>query len=93
VQEQGRKVQSDHFLLLVKPAQVMRIGVTTSSRVGNAVTRNRVKRWVREWLRRHRDAWPQAEAVIIAKPSVAGVAHDVLDVDLDKLLRRGRGGR
>jgi ribonuclease P protein component len=93
VQGRGRKVHSDHFLLLVEPGQVMRIGVTVSSRVGNAVVRNRVKRFVREYLRRHREAWPAGRAVIVAKPSAATAEHAAIDVDLARLLARARGSR
>lgn len=46
-----------------------RLGVTVSSRVGNAVTRNRIKRFVREIFRTrsaHREG--VNDVVVIAKP-------------------------
>ena len=67
--------------------------MTISSKVGNAVVRNRVKRWTREYVRRHRPDWPAGELVIIGKPSVAKVDHEVVDADLGVLLRRARGIR
>ena len=94
VQQRGRKHQSEHFLLLLAPGQTRtRIGVTISSKVGNAVVRNRVKRWTREYVRRHRDEWPAGELVIVGKPSVAAAAHATVDADLALLLRRARGIR
>jgi ribonuclease P protein component len=94
VQQRGRKHQSEHFLLLLAPGQTRtRIGVTISSKVGNAVVRNRVKRWTREYLRRHRSEWPVGELVIIGKPSVARAEHETVNADLAALLRRARGIR
>jgi len=67
--------------------------VTISSKVGNAVVRNRVKRWTREYVRRHRSEWPAGELVIVGKPSVAAATHAMVDTDLALLLRRARGIR
>jgi ribonuclease P protein component len=65
-----------------------RVGITVSSRVGNAVVRNRCKRWVREFVRRHKPLLPAGDLVIIAKTSAATLAHDMLDRDLRRLLGR-----
>jgi ribonuclease P protein component len=94
VQGRGRKLQAEHFLLLLTPrGSISRVGVTVSSKVGNAVVRNRLKRWVREYLRRHLADWPAGEMVLVAKPSAAKVAHPVIDADLATLLRKARGAR
>ncbi len=67
--------------------------MTISSKVGNAVVRNRVKRWTREYVRRHRSEWPAGELVIIGKPSAAAASHSAVEADLALLLRRARGIR
>src|SRR5438046_912380 len=53
VQESGRRLHTAHFVVLSAPPARgrARIGITVSSRVGNAVVRNRVKRIVREVVR------------------------------------------
>jgi ribonuclease P protein component len=65
-----------------------RVGVTVSSKVGIAVVRNRIKRWVRELLRRRRAALPALDLVVIARPSAALASHAALDAELGGLLER-----
>lgn len=67
--------QRDVLLLVVAASDAgSRFGLTVSRKVGNAVCRNRVKRWLREGIRHERaqlrGAW---DVVVIAHPSAAGV--------------------
>jgi ribonuclease P protein component len=52
----GRKIHSAHFVILSgkNDSSQSRLGITVSGKVGNAVARNRIKRCVREFFRRHR---------------------------------------
>jgi ribonuclease P protein component len=85
VSKQGRRIASREFVVLITPtaargslgpangAFTRRIGITVSRKVGNAVVRNRLKRSVREWFRRNRDALAgDIDMVVIArKPAAA----------------------
>jgi ribonuclease P protein component len=79
VQSTGAKVSARHFLALATRRDTTdspgRVGFTVTRRVGNAVTRNRIRRLARDWLRRH--GWVPAgwDVVIIAKDSAAGLHH------------------
>ena len=69
VQQRGRRLYSGDVLVLAldSGAARPRIGITVSSKVGNAVERNRVKRWVREAFRRVQGDLPAVDLVVIAR--------------------------
>ncbi len=70
---------------------VSRLGVVVSRAVGNAVTRNRVKRRLREIFRRAKGRFTQpADVVIRAKRPIAEAAYPQLVDEIAGLLRRGR---
>ena len=54
--EQGEKLVGSLFVLYVLPTSepYSRLGMAVSKRIGNAVVRNRIKRYVRETFRRHK---------------------------------------
>ncbi len=55
--KKGFRYKSKYFNLigLSNALTYSRVGVVASRKVGNAVTRNRAKRWMRELFRRHKD--------------------------------------
>lgn len=70
VQQQGRRVHTSHFVLLLIRAgrDATRLGVTVGRRVGGAVQRNRVKRLVREVFRLNRRLFPrECDVVLVAR--------------------------
>jgi ribonuclease P protein component len=86
----GERRRSAHFVVLVGPGrdpERARLGLTVSRRVGRAVRRNRVKRRVREWFRRHRARLPEGrDVVVIARPGAAELESRELSRELAELL-------
>ena len=75
VQQRGTRLHAGDVVVIALPVGEPRprIGITVSSKVGNAVVRNRVKRWVREAFRAERTAWPPVDVVVIARPKAPGL--------------------
>jgi len=83
VQERGKKLHAGEYLVLAGENRLgrPRLGITVSSRVANAVGRNRVKRWVREAFRATGAGWPAVDVVVIARAGAlaGGLAAAVRD--------------
>jgi ribonuclease P protein component len=66
-----------------------RMGVTVSRKVGGAVVRNRVKRWLRECYRRRRTDFPtEVDVVVVARPAAAAAGQANICRELTTLVRR-----
>jgi ribonuclease P protein component len=89
LQRAGRRQSAPHFIVIIRcrnepPA---RLGITTSRKVGSAPVRNRVRRLVREYFRRHRTRLlAPADVLVIARASAAGVDYKTVERELSRAL-------
>jgi len=89
VQDRGEKVAQGPLVILAlrSPSGSSRLGVTVSSKVGNAVTRVRIRRHVREFYRQHRGEFPEGvDVVVIARGSAKQASGASLRAALQALL-------
>jgi ribonuclease P protein component len=90
LQREGRRATGTHFVVITRPTHhpPSRLGITTSRKVGNAPTRNRIRRLVREFFRRHRVALiPPRDVLVIARPGSATLRYRNVDDELTRVLR------
>jgi len=101
IQGAGAKLHLRHFLVFVSTAAspqlprrtgdeaLVRLGVTVTRKVGPAVVRNRIKRFVREAFRRKRGSFtPGCDMVWVAKQSAASVGYAEVAAAMDAMTRR-----
>ena len=92
VRKHGRKVRGVFIslgVLRVDKEGPVRAGFVTSRRIGSAVKRNRLRRRLREIVRRHQaDLVPGIWIVVIAQPGTAAATYQQLEVEWLRLASR-----
>lgn len=90
--EHGEKVVGRYFVLHAarREGQGRKFGVAVSRKVGNAVVRNRVKRYLREIYRTHRAQLDDdLHLVIVARPVSARLTFHGAQDAVQQLFQRG----
>lgn len=90
IQQNGLRLRTPHLLACYRQRRwdVGRVGLTVSRKVGNAVTRNRVKRWLREVIRPSLPVLSAVDLVIIARSSSVKAGFHVLCRDMTQIVNR-----
>ena len=90
IKDEGQRYHTANFVVIIKPGQLKkRLGLTVSRKVGNAVCRNRLKRWIREHFRKHQ--WDNKSALdisVIAKQQAGSLSHLQVDRELTTVFAR-----
>ncbi len=86
---QGRTWTGDLVVMKALPngLGLSRYGISISRRVGKAVVRNRVKRWLREVLRQT-PLMPGWDIIFIARSTAASTNYHLLEKGVRRLLSR-----
>jgi len=87
---EGRRYHTAHFVVIVSPGRdCSRLGLTVSRKVGNAVCRNRFKRWIRELFRdNYKHFGPAVDLSIIVKRQSGQLCHAQVDQELKTVFAR-----
>lgn len=83
----GKKVHSANFVVISRTNDTgeTRLGITVSGKVGNAVVRNRIKRLLREYFRRRRQALrPGLDILIIVRKGATGLSLSRVENEIGK---------
>jgi len=90
-QAQGERLHTRHFGVTLGPVGASpRLGLVVTRRLGRAAKRNRVKRVLREFFRRHRALLPPRDLVILAKAGANTLSYFQVQEELGRLLGLGR---
>ena len=89
-QAQGRRYHTRHFGVVLAPGATgsPRLGLAVTRRLGKAVRRNRVKRLLREFFRRHKAELPPRDIIIMAKKGAEALNYQQVEEELGRLLLR-----
>ncbi len=81
-------MHTPHFGVCLAPGEGPgpRLGLVATKRLGKAVRRNRVRRLVREFFRRHKGALPAGDIIIMAKKGAAELTYGEVYEELARVL-------
>lgn len=85
---QGRRLHTRHFgiTLAPGPAGRPRLGLVVTKRFGKAVKRNRIRRLLREFFRRHKGELPPEDLIIMAKKGAGTLTYHQVQEELSRVL-------
>lgn len=90
VNRRGKRCHTAHLLIIAADCgDGIRLGISVSRKVGNAVCRNRLKRWAREYFRRHRGMLKAGTDIsLVVRPGAAQLNHNEYDRQLQEGLHK-----
>ena len=90
VYRRGKSNPSRNLTLVHLKGRELKIGFSVSGKVGNAVTRNRIRRWMREDVRKLRTRLKCGKYIFVARPSAAENSQAALTREIGSLLNRAK---
>lgn len=90
VYRRGKSYPSGNLVLIYLKGRDLKIGFSVSGKVGNAVTRNRIRRILREDVRRLRSRMKRGKYVFIARTGIVDAPHEAVTRELRRLLLRAK---
>lgn len=91
--KKGKSFANRQFIVYVLKNEQpeFRLGLSVSKKVGNAVARNRIKRYIRQtFLELKDDLLPNADYIIIARPQAATLDFHESKKNLEHVLKIAR---
>jgi ribonuclease P protein component len=87
----GKKIHNKYFIAVISRGKTgrIRLGITVTKKVGNAVVRNRLKRLIREYFRLNRDNISRNWDInLIAKKEASELSANLINSSLHTLFKK-----
>jgi len=88
VYRRGKSFPSRRMVLIYLRARELKVGFSVSAKVGNSVTRNKVRRRMREDFRMLRPELAPGKYIFIARTSAADAPYPAMANEMKSLLKR-----
>ena len=88
VYRKGKSYPSRSLTLVYMKGKGVRVGFSVSSKVGNAVTRNHIRRLMREDVRKLLHSLKNGRYIFVARPIARDTSHEKLTGEINSVLMR-----
>ncbi|GHV07181.1 ribonuclease P protein component [Campylobacterota bacterium] len=85
--KQTRGLHADAFVCFYRSDTVCEVGLVSSKKVGNAVSRNFARRRMRELFRAHQSILPDGRYVLVAKKPITKMPFDLLSEQFGRTVK------
>ena len=90
VYRRGKSFPSRRMVLVYLRARELKVGFSVSAKVGNSVTRNRVRRRMKEDFRLLRPSLVPGKYIFIARTGAAEAPYPAMAAEMKSLLKRAK---
>ena len=90
VYRRGKSFPSRRMVLIYLRARELKVGFSVSAKVGNSVTRNKVRRRMREDFRLLRPSLVPGKYIFIARSGAAEAPYPAMATEMKSLLKRAK---